>query len=65
MMASVYFSSQLNSAFFTTCCRVAICDDQERCPCCKEIVEPRSHAGRWQQASGKQNAAKRDADKGE
>lgn len=40
MMAGVYYSSRLNSTFFTTCCHVAICDNQERCPKCAEDVYP-------------------------
>ena len=39
-MSSVCFSSPYNSTFFTTCCRVAICDNQEQCPVCKEYVYP-------------------------
>ena len=27
-----------NSTFFTQCCRVAICDDQPKCPVCKKKV---------------------------
>ena len=27
-----------NSAFFTECCQVAICDDQPNCPLCKRHV---------------------------
>lgn len=37
---NVYFSSPTNSTFFTTCCSVAICDDQRKCPKCKEDVYP-------------------------
>lgn len=39
-MASVFYYSRTNSTFFTTCCQVAICDDQQRCPACKEDVYP-------------------------
>lgn len=39
-MPSVYYSSQTNSTFFTTCCRVAICDHQQKCPNCKKDVYP-------------------------
>ncbi len=28
----------MNSTMFTECCRVAICDDQARCPRCKKEV---------------------------
>ena len=39
-MPSVYLCSPTNSTFFTTCCRVAICDDQQKCPACKKDVYP-------------------------
>lgn len=39
-MASVYYSSRTNSTFFTTCCNLAICDDQQKCPGCKADVYP-------------------------
>lgn len=39
-MPSVYYCSKTNSTFFTTCCHVAICDDQQKCPRCKEDVFP-------------------------
>jgi hypothetical protein len=31
-MAGVYYCSLYNSTFFTDCCKVAICDDQQKCP---------------------------------
>ncbi len=46
-MSTVYFCSSTNSTFFTTCCHVAICDDESMCPMCKEEILPRSHRGRW------------------
>ena len=39
-MSSVFYDSPYNSTFFTTCCRVAICDDQEKCPQCRADVYP-------------------------
>lgn len=39
-MPSVQFSGPTNSTFFTTCCSVAICDDQQKCPKCKKDVYP-------------------------
>lgn len=40
MSASVFFSSPTNSTFFTTCCRVAINDNKQRCPRCGQDVYP-------------------------
>ena len=51
-MSTVYLSSPTNSTFFTTCCSVAINDDQSQCPKCREVVEPRSHRARWEKAYG-------------
>lgn len=51
-MPSVYLSSETNSTMFTTCCRVAICDDQGSCPNCKEDIEPKGSRARWQHAYG-------------
>jgi hypothetical protein len=39
-MPSVYHCSPTNSTFFTTCCQVAICDGQQKCPRCKMDVYP-------------------------
>lgn len=39
-MPGVYYCSGTNGTFFTTCCNVAICDDQQKCPVCKEDVYP-------------------------
>ena len=32
------YPSGTNSTIFTECCNVAICDDQENCPVCKNPV---------------------------
>lgn len=37
-MASVRYCSHTNSTLFTTCCGIAICDDQSKCPGCGEEV---------------------------
>lgn len=39
-MPSVFYGSPTNSTFFTTCCEVAINDDQEKCPVCRKDVYP-------------------------
>lgn len=39
-MSGVRFSGPTNSTFFTTCCRAAITDREERCPQCREDVYP-------------------------
>lgn len=39
-MPGVFHCSPTNSTFFTTCCEVAICDDQEKCPVCRKDVYP-------------------------
>ena len=39
-MPSVYYDNPYNSMFFTTCCRVAINDRQQKCPSCKKDVYP-------------------------
>lgn len=51
-MPSVYLDSETNSTMFTTCCRVAICNDQERCPNCRQEVTPKDARGRWFAAYG-------------
>ena len=51
-MPSVYLCSPTNSTMFTTCCNVAICDEQENCPRCKERVEPQGRNARWEAAYG-------------
>lgn len=52
-----------NSTFFTECCHVAITDDEQRCPRCKEMVvgydsEPGNerHIARWNHAYRRMNA---------
>lgn len=39
-MPSVFHCSPNNSTKFTTCCKVAICDDQQKCPRCRKDVYP-------------------------
>ena len=39
-MPSVFHCSPTNSTHFTTCCQVAICDDQQKCPRCSKDVYP-------------------------
>lgn len=39
-MPSVFYCGPTNSTFFTTCCHVAICDDEQKCPRCKSDVYP-------------------------
>lgn len=58
-MASVYYSSKTNSTLFTTCCRVAIQEDEERCPCCKEVVTPEGSRARHDEAMGQMWGANR------
>lgn len=47
-----------NSTMFTDCCQVAICDNEPRCPRCRNLVvghdEPSSHRRgivRWRMAT--------------
>ena len=54
--------SGTNSTFFTACCRVAICDDQDRCPVCKKLIigydkKPghERHQARWNHAYRRPN----------
>ena len=51
------YPQETNSTFFTQCCKVAICDDQLRCPKCNKKVigwDSKSNHGRslrrWQHA---------------
>lgn len=39
-MIGVFYSSATNSTLFTSCCEVAICDDQQECPRCQQDVYP-------------------------
>ena len=39
-MSGVFHCSPTNSTKFTTCCEVAICADQQRCPRCGDEVYP-------------------------
>ncbi len=59
-MPSVKLSGPTNSTLFTTCCGVAICDDQSTCPRCKQDVPGSVMFGqsweRWEMA--KRNSPK-------
>lgn len=39
-MSNVYYCSPYNSTTFTTCCNVAICYNQQKCPRCHKDVYP-------------------------
>ena len=52
-MPGVYYSDRANSTTFTTCCHVAICDDQLLCPVCKQEIEPTTLRGRHEMAMQK------------
>lgn len=39
-MSTVFIDNPYNSQHFTTCCKVAICPDQQRCPECNQDVYP-------------------------
>ena len=49
-MPTVYFSSETNSTFFTTCCHVPIWGNDDLCPKCKEEVLPKGHKARYKKA---------------
>ena len=49
-MARVRLSSHTNSTLFTTCCGVAISNDDDACPRCGEEVFPISARERWDYA---------------
>ncbi len=51
-MATVFLCNPNNSQMFTTCCEVAICDDQEKCPKCQDEVLPQGRKARWECAYG-------------
>lgn len=51
-MATVFLDGPTNSTLFTTCCEVAILDDQEACPRCRQDVEPKGKLSRWETAYG-------------
>jgi len=51
-MATVFLDNPYNSTMFTTCCEVAICDDQNRCPRCQQDVYPEGRLARWRVAYG-------------
>jgi hypothetical protein len=52
MSATVYLCSPTNSTLFTSCCHVAILDDQPACPKCGTEVLPETGPGRWEAAYG-------------
>lgn len=39
-MSGVFYNSATNSTFFTTCCQLAINNDQQNCPGCRKDVYP-------------------------
>lgn len=51
-MATVFLDGPTNSTLFTTCCEVAICDDQKVCPRCRQDVQPETRTARWGVAFG-------------
>lgn len=51
-MSTVYLDGPTNSTLFTTCCDVAIQDDQDNCPQCRQSVSPRGRNARWEAAYG-------------
>lgn len=56
---SVYWHSRTNSTFFTSCCSVAICDDEERCPVCEHKIIGHDAAGNHSRRMTRWNCAKR------
>lgn len=52
-MATVFLDGPNNSTMFTTCCEVAVCDDQNSCPRCRQDVEPKGGRARWEVAYGR------------
>jgi hypothetical protein len=51
-MSTVYLDGPSNSQMFTTCCDVAITDREDKCPRCRQLVEPSGHGARWSRAYG-------------
>lgn len=49
-MPSVYHFNDFNSTDFTTCCRIAITDDQACCPRCGAEINERSARARFMAA---------------
>jgi hypothetical protein len=45
-MSGVFLSGHFNSTLFTSCCHVAICNDEDSCPKCGEEV-PYTPKERW------------------
>ena len=58
-MPTVFLSSPTNSQLFTTCCEVAICDYQDRCPVCEQVIHPESARDRQWAAYGPIKAGSR------
>jgi hypothetical protein len=46
-MATVFLCSPTNSTMFTTCCEVAITDQEQQCPTCRQEVLPFGRNERW------------------
>jgi hypothetical protein len=51
-MPTVFLCSPTNSTMFTTCCHVAILDEQTACPHCGADVTPHGRDARWEKAYG-------------
>lgn len=58
-MIGVFLCSPTNSTMFTECCKVAICDNESKCPSCRDEVYPGEAATdhernmrRWEYAYG-------------
>lgn len=51
-MATVFLCGPTNSTLFTTCCEVAVCDDEMVCPHCRQEVQPVGRLARWEAAYG-------------
>jgi len=45
-MSTVYHSSSTNSTTFTTCCKIAI-GEEDKCPSCGEEVFPKGRNARF------------------
>jgi hypothetical protein len=51
-MSTVFLCAPDNSTMFTTCCEVAILDDEKFCPKCRQDVTPTGRRSRWEAAYG-------------
>jgi len=49
---SVRLDNEFNSTMFTTCCGLAVCDDQSCCPGCDLEVYEETREQRWNKAYG-------------